>query len=331
MKWIPIQGTNIFISALLSFILFAYADLELDRLWSSISDINHPTLEDFQLIESYLKDGERPYLDPLHNAKRDESKELRLKRILNFKLIGPGNEMPIFEVHHLNENEETNKRCILLFASHNGKEHSYAAGAREVLSELEKIGYSGHVLLRIGGFPHLSGGGLKLCHIPYAFKVAFLQEAKALGYKEVLWLDTSLHPLRNLSVIFKQIQRDGYFFITPGSLQDHASHFPEEIMRRLNIPPSLYPQIPHVAATLIGLDMENERAVWFLDSWLAETEKVYPNVAFFPEELSLSLTAWRLSCKPQCTFGDVICIGHEIGRFNVFKDRPNLQFFVGKL
>jgi len=60
---------------------------------------------------------------------------------------------------------------------------------RNLLSELGKCGYRGHLLLRIGGFPNVEKGGLKICHVPYAFKVAALLEARNLGFEEIFgWI-----------------------------------------------------------------------------------------------------------------------------------------------
>lgn len=312
-------------------VLFGYQDEELDQLWNRIPDIYHPRLEDFKLIEDYISNGKRPYLDALRHAERDACKEIRLNRILNFKMVGLNDEMPLFEVHRLNESEETRDRCVLVFGSHNGKDKPYAEYARNAVIELERIGYSGDVLLRIGGFPNIHQGSLKYSHVPYAFKVAFFQEAKSMGYKEILWIDCEIHPVRDLEFIFDKIKKNGYFFITAGSLQMHASHFPKEITEQLGIPEYCYPSIPHIAATVIGLDMNSRRAVQFLDTWLSETETVLPNIAFFPEELGLSLVAAQFEFQPYFTFGDILCIGHEIRRLNVFRDRPNLQFYVGNL
>lgn len=231
---------------LLASLIYGYTDPELEKLWHSIPDIYHPRVEDFQRIENYIQNGKRPYLDPLRNAEKDAPKKIRLNRICNFKFLGLNNEMPIFEIYHLNESEETKNRCIITFGSHNGKERPYAEYPRKLVQELERIGYSGHALIRIGGFPNLEQGGLKLAHIPYAFKVAFFQEAKALGYKEILWIDSEIHPLRDLEMIFAEIKKTGYFFISPGTLQTNASYFPKETTDQLHIPQAFFSHIHHL-------------------------------------------------------------------------------------
>ncbi len=311
---------------------FAYGfhDAELYKVWASIVDINNPTLEEYKLIESYLNCGKRPYLDDLRKSAlmMDDLKMgcfARLNLMLNFKLVGYNDEMPLFEKFSFNINENSKNRCIVLFCSYNG---IYPNKARKVLSELKQRGYSGHVLLRIGGFPNLENEGIKLCHVPYAFKVSFLREAQLLGYKEVLWIDSALHPLTNLEEIFSEIKERGYFFTSVGTLSaNHRYHLPNAATS-LHIDATLYDQISHISSSIIGLNLENQRVAQLLKNWHRETESIYPNITWFPEELSLSVVAWQLQCRPSNTFGNIVCAEHELSHI---QHRPKLQFFLDAL
>lgn len=296
--------------------LYCFQDNELLELWSSIADMANPTIEEYKIIEQYLREGKRTYLEPL--AYHD-----RFIRIRNLQLLGANNEMPIFEKHSFNINEKSKNRCIVLFASYNG---IYPNKARRLLAELEKIGYSGHVLLRIGGFPNLENGGLKICHIPYAFKIAFLLEAQRLGYGEVLWLDTAMHPLTNLEMIFSAIKEKGYFFTNVGFLSDNMSTHLPAAAASLGITTDYYHRIPHISSSVIGVNMQNSKAVQLLENWSAETENVYPYITCWPEELSLSVIAWRLQCKPYFWFGNCVCGEHEL-QMPIVRQRP-LQLYI---
>lgn len=296
--------------------LYSFQDSELEELWSSIADVTNPTVEEYKAIEKYLKDGKRAYLEPL--VFND-----RIIRIRNLQLIGPNNEMPIFEKHSFNITEKSKNRCIVLFASYNGQ---YPNKAHKLLAELEQCGYSGHVLLRIGGFPNLENGGLKVCHVPYSFKVAFLLEAQLLGYSEILWLDTAMHPLTNLEMIFSVIKEKGYFFTNVGSLSDNrGTHLPEAAAA-LGITTDLYNTVPHISSCVVGLNMENPKAVQLLENWFAETENVYPCITCWPEELSLSVIAWRLQCEPYYWLGNCVCAEHEL-QMPIVRQRP-LHFYI---
>lgn len=302
-----------------------YQDEELVKLWSSVADINHPTLEDYQLIDRYLSTGARPYLNLIRESNQIEMYHQRMKSILNFKLVEPENKMPAYEEYAFNIKENSKRRCIVLYSSSNG---IYPDKARKLLSEIENCGYSGHVLLRIGGFPNTQFGGLKICHVPYSFKVAFLKEAKLLGFKEILWIDLAIHPLSNFDYVFWQIELNGYFLTYVGSLQDNFSTHLPDAAKALHINTDLYPQIPHISTGMIGLNMEHEQARQLLDIWYRETEKVYPCMTWWPEELSLSVAAWRLECKPNLWFGDLVCLQSE--QFQLEK-RPKVQFYIDSL
>lgn len=299
-------------------IFASFYDEELEEVWSQIKDINHPTLDEYQLMDRYLSTGARPYLDVLSNSDFMEVYRGRLKSILNFRLVGPSDQPPIFEKYDFGPEE----KCIVLFGSSNG---IYPKKARKLLKEIENCGYGGHVLLRIGGFPKTESGGLKICHVPYAFKVAFLQEARELGYKKVLWIDLAIHPLTGFDEIFSEIESNGYFFTTVGSLRDNFhSHLPQAALA-VGVTPDLYNQIPHISSSMIGLDMENSQAIQLLEEWYQETEKVYPSMTWWPEELSLSVISWRLGCRPLAWFGNLVCAESE--QFQL-ETRPTVQFYL---
>ena len=305
------------------FYVFAYQDDELIHLWSQISDINHPTLEDYQRIDRYLTTGARPYLDRLRYAVPFD--RTRMGRIMALQLIGDSQVMPTIKQYDINVTEGTNGRYILLYASNNGL---YPEKARKVLQELKDVGYSGHVLLRLGGFPNVSFGGLKICHVPYAFKVAFLKEAQHLGCREVLWLDVALHPITDLNAIFEKIRERGYFFTYVGSLQDNnTTHLPLAA-EAVGISCDLYPQIPHISSAILGFNMQNINAVQLLDAWYGVTEEVYPNMTWWPEELSLSVAAWYIGCRPLDWLGAVLCEEDELAHL---EHRPTVQLYLDKL
>lgn len=300
----------------LSRALYAFEDAELARLWSLIPDITHPTLEDYRNIEHYLSQGKRPYLEQLTDLDR-------LIRIRHLRLVGQGGQMPLFEVHSLNLQKNSARRCVLLYASYNG---IYPQKAYRALEDLRRCGYSGHVLLRIGGFPNLDHGGLKICHVPYAFKVAFFKEAQRLGYKEVLWLDTAMHPLTDLEEIFSIIEQKGHFFTEVGFLSDNRNTHLPAAAASLQVTTDLYSIIPHLSSSVMGFNMEHPKSVRLIDDWLEAAERVYPFITCWPEELSVSIIAWRMNLKPHTWFGNCVCGAHELG-MPVVQKRP-LQFYI---
>lgn len=291
---------------------------ELGNLWSSLEDIFHPTLEDYKKIDQHLR-LERNYL----HFPFDPKQESRLNVIMGFQLLGSKEEMPLFEKYSFNVTEDTKNRCILLYASQNG---IYPEKARHLLFELKEKKFSGHVLLQIGGFPNTENGGLKFCHIPYAFKACFLLHAKLLGYKEVLWLDLSIHPLSNFEMFFSEIQKRGYFFTMVGSLQENARGHTQSAALSLGISPGHYSEIPHISSAILGFDLNNPTGEQLLMDWLKEMERVSPCITWFPEELSLSVIAWRRKCQPFYFFENIVC--KESERYYLPRHLKTIEAFI---
>lgn len=306
--------------------LFCYEDPELTALWQSISNLHAPTVEDYKKIETYLKEGKRPYLDILRKC--EVKNEGRLERIYDFKLLGPEGELPIVVKRSVKLKEHTKQRCILVFASYNS---AYADKAWQLMADIESCGYSGNVWMRIGGYPNLENDGIKICHVPYAFKVAFLKEAQLAGYKEVLWLDTAIHPLTDLETIFESIQLNGYYFTTVCTLKENHPFHLAIPSNAMGISTDLHNQIPHLSSGIIGLNMTNDKALKLLSDWHKETEKVIPCMNWFPEELSLSIVAWKLGIVPSHNFGDIVCSEREMIEATPFLPRAGLQFFLDEL
>jgi len=77
---------------------------------------------------------------------------------------------------------------------------------------------------------------------------------------------------------------------------------------------------------MIGLNMKHPKAVQLLENWFVEAENVYPFITCWPEELSLSVIAWRLGCQPYGWFGNTVCGEHELHMPQV-RMRP-LEFYI---
>lgn len=318
---------SLILLTLLCITVHSFYDAELERVWNAVSDINNPTLEDYRLFENYLSTARRSYLDFFRpEAQKGNAKFIRF---FEFKFIGDSGEQPIFEKHVFNVDEEDKERCILLYASYNG---IYPTKVRKILSEIKQSGYRGHVLVRIGGFPNTAHGDLKICHVPYAFKVAFFREAYHLGYKNILWNDSAMHPLTDYAFTFKEIDEKGYFFTTIGTLKRNASLHNLQAARSLGIYAEDYDKIFHISSGIFGLNMKKNEAKQLLESWYLETQRVYPCMTLYPEELILSVLAWRLHCVPYYWFFHFVCEEKEFNNLKVpiselISDR-HLNFFL---
>ena len=135
-----------------------------------------------------------------------------------------------------------------------------------------------------------------------------------------------MHPLTNLDRIFTVIHEKGFFFTNVGFLSDNMNTHLPEAAAALGVTIDYYRKIPHVSSSIIGLNMKNPKAVQLLQNWFTETENVYPCITCWPEELSLSVIAWRLRCQPYCWFGNCVCGEHEL-ELPIVRQRP-LQFYI---
>ena len=306
---------------ILYFLLFSYFAFSLPKhVEKNISDITNPTLEEYQAIDFYLR-HERFFLNELKNHDPE-----RLSHFLKFQLLGKNNEMPIFEKHSFNITETSKNRCLILFASRNGQ---YEKRARELLKEIKDSEYSGHVLLRIGGFPNIERGGLKLSHIPYAFKVSMFREAQALNYHEVVWMDLNLHPLTHLEMIFSEVKRKGYFLLKISSLQENILKHQKKAAMSIGAKIENFPYIDHISSAIIGIDMTHQTAPELLELWENYTQNIHTSVTWHPDDLCLSVAAWDLQYQPFSWFGTLICSKDEIDWLP--QERPTIQVFSERI
>ena len=244
--------------------VFSYIDEELLDLWASIENIYEPTLNDYRLIETYLKYGKRPYLENLPETTWEnigDEVNFRVKIIRDFKLVGPNGEMPIFEKHDLNVTEETKDRCILVFGSYNSP---YPQKASHILQELKECGYSGSVMIRIGGYPNLSHEGLKSSPFHGRWKLEFFKEARRMGYKKIIHLDTNVHPMCDLSAVFEVMEEKGGFFYDHGPWLDINKNF-MDFAPYLNIPREKMAEIHFISGWALGLNFDNKQVVRLFD------------------------------------------------------------------
>lgn len=280
----------IFIFAIRS--IYPYVDEELLELWASISNLTEPTLTDYRLIESYLQHGKRPYLEDLPESSWSnigDEVNIRVSIMREFRLVGPNGEMPIFEVHHLNVSEETKDRCICIYGSYNPP---YPQKVYQILNELRENGYSGTVMIRIGGYPNLSHGGLKSSPFHGRWKLEFFKEARRMGYKKIIHLDTHVHPLCDLDPVFKAMDETGGFFYGHGPWLDINENF-LEFAPYLKVPYENIDQIHFISGCVLGLNFENKQMVKLFDEWDDRMQYVDRFYCIGLEEITFMALAWK--------------------------------------
>ena len=222
-----------------------------EMAYAQIKDICHPTLKDYHTIQKYLTEGKRPKLATLKDM---------AKRQAHFRLI-ESSAKTISTLQILSHSPEK-ENCILLYASLNRR---FPEGLERMLSCIAASNFKGDVLYRIGGWPNVEEGDLILAPVPYAFKVCSFKEAKRLGYKRALWLDSSIVPVASLNDIFKRIEEKGYFCM--GNTHQVGQFFNETAAQALGVSLEESYQIPSCSAGLFGVDFSNEKVAQVLIEW----------------------------------------------------------------
>lgn len=241
---------TILLLALLSACLYFF--LPGKTVYKQIKDINQPTLKDYRSIQKYLRKGKRPELALLKDM---------TSRYRKFCLIGESpDEIPQAGLIHVNGGSSEN--CVILYSSFN---KNFPGGLKRLIESISKSDYRGDILYRLGGWPNLEGGDLTLAHVPFAFKLSFFREAKKLGYKRVLWLDTSIVPFGSLNAVFEELQKKGYLTIRNG--HNVGPYFNETAAKSFGISLEESQHITSCQACVIGLDFSNEKASKALELW----------------------------------------------------------------
>ena len=221
-------------------------------VYSDIKDIYHPTIDDYRLLQQYLS-----------SEKRDLSQLCDFAWVVkNIKIIGESaEELPRSECIAVNCSKEDKENCIILYASFN---RNYPQALMRLANLIKTSDFQGHVLYRIGGWPNTEEGDLLLAHVPYAFKVCMFQEAKRLGYKRCLWLDTAFIPVVSLNTIFKMIDEKGYF-VVDCSTHKIGPFMNTEAAAAFGLTLEETQKIPSCSAGIFGIDFRNRTGALLVD------------------------------------------------------------------
>ena len=313
--------TFIFLYLIIFSMLAQASEIE---IYNSIKDITNPTTEDYKEIEKYLKNGDRKNLELLTKSSNPNEKFFRYDlRARKFHFISSNpNEKELKKTYIYNTDENDKDRCIITYCSFNG---SYPKGIARIDKALKKIGYKGHFIAMIGGWPNLKNKGLLLSHMPYAFKPCFFEEVKSLGYKNVLWLDSAIIPLKNIDSVFNKIDKSGYFgYISSHKVLDYSNDY---ILKTFNLDKKEAEKILTIEAGIIGLNLKSDTGQKILTKWKISAE----NGGFYssrPDQNSFSIIAYQLQLnnwdspitRPHTLSGinekSIFCVDHTFQDFH---------------
>ncbi len=237
-----------------------------------ISNWLYPTLEDYRVIQSYLS-SDRPELSYLNYPGTD----LREQKMRNFKIRDRGGIF--FDIFYLNGAPNNKKNCIVTYIS---CDDEYIKNLTTLFKALKTVGFDGHFICRIGGWPATEEGSLELFDVPYSFKIFALLEAKRLGYKNCLWLDACMIPQKSLDPIFECIENNGIFFYSvPG--YSYENNIEDFAVKALGSTLEKFLQMKPITTIAVGLDLTNERSLNLLNEWHQMAKEKLGFLSFIPE------------------------------------------------
>lgn len=266
---------------------------EYNAIYARIKDLKNPSAKELKYIQNYLKHGKREYLDWIDTYYPDcRNDGYRIdRRMRNVKIYASGMKIQLsatpFVIGTTSKNKE---RCVICYSSYN---LNFVTKIKRFPKLLAAANYQGHFLQQIGIWPDVKGGSLKLAHVPYAFKVSMLNEARRLGYKHVLWLDSSFVPQNNLDEIFGQIEKDGYFVTTlPYTLHSHGS----EMMRiSFGLTDKEMRSNHQCAGGLVGINFDHPDRIKLFKAWYKAAEDLGPFLSPRSDQVALGALIYKLN------------------------------------
>jgi hypothetical protein len=225
-------------------------------------------------IEPLIADlyGSNPNLVPINQFQQ------RCSKGITQVLIDPEKEQ--YPIRKLEKIGSGSDMCIVNCCPYNGQYHTLK---EDIPKALEKVGFNGYFYHRIGGFPNPTGKEIKYAGVPYCFKIFMMLEAQQLGFNKVLWIDTSMLPVKNPTPLFNEIEQNGSF-ISYCYYPEHSCIFPKTRMLLKSLTGTDVLKVRHIATQVFGLKMDAEKCKKFIDSYYKFVEMGTPFLSCFPEE-----------------------------------------------
>ena len=119
---------------------------------------------------------------------------------------------------------------------------------------------------RVVVYPQLPHGCPQHMDRPYAFKAYALREVHNFGYNQLIWADSSVYAVHNIELLWELIDSRGYFLVNGGS-GSCGEWTADPALEPLGITRREAFNIPQIAATCFGLNMNSSIAATFLSEY----------------------------------------------------------------
>ncbi len=246
-----------------------------------LSSWDDPATEDYLMIDQFLQDKKNELVATPHHLRPFKNDYLNKEFYGWITYRSPGNlfapeDIRGVHIDYLGNDPNIMDKCVICYVTYNKKGgRNYMRGLKYLTKALKKINFEGHLIYCIGAYPGLSRGRLLYADVPYAFKTFLFEEAKNLGYHQVLWLDACCVPLRSISPLFKHIEKEGIGFRGMGPLSWTPLHEGyKELMPEFNI--SEKKSYLLQTNQVIGINFDSEIGNQFLDRMIQLIDKKIP-------------------------------------------------------
>jgi hypothetical protein len=210
----------------------------------------------------------------------------RSMRGLKQTLIDPDRELYPKKEHIVLNGGGDN--CIVLSCPLN---HVYPELLTSLIRALEDLGFKGGLYFRMGGIANPTGKEVRYVGVPYSFKIFMMMEAFDLGYKNVLWLDSSVFPLKDLSPLFESIQENGSLVCFKRFRKNSILPQTQRILReKTGYEPSFF---SHVSMQVFGLSSSCPWKEAFIQDYYEMVELGTPFFSCYPEEHVISALIYK--------------------------------------
>lgn len=191
-------------------------------------------------------------------ALKGAADEIHIDKVIHGYNFDPKVTEASTETNHFWKNpDEPIKRCVVNLVTND----HYKKG-QERLKERIVNCFNGTLIAVYGedavGAPHHFDN-------PYAFKIYAIEQARAQGYNQILWLDASVYPVKDITPVFDWLTEKGIFLEEAGHYAGTWS--PKYVLDYFGITKEQAMQMPMFSAGFCGFDFTNPISIEFFAEW----------------------------------------------------------------
>jgi len=294
-----------------------------------IEDKEEYSLEEYKDIqkkisEKNIDDILNQYYPPVDKSYKYEDFKYRCTNGFRQKIIdiNNNNQLPEKNLYTIG-NGGNHKNCIVCctsFAHDNLKSNSRYNASQNIVKSLEEVGFNGHVYILNGGFPNPTGTEMKYIGVPYCFKIFMMLEAKKIGFKNVIWIDSSCYAINNPQELFDILDNEYTLCMTyPSGNNYNGMSFKETIELLNSITKTNLHDASYIMTIVFGLNLDSEIIMKMIDDYYDMVKLGLPFLSIFPEEIVLS----SIFNKPE--YSRLLTRRHINDRLQIHEDRLDMN------